>query len=55
MSTTYKFEVMVIVKDHHGISRTIEPIIEASSDSEARRIAEAQYPDASIRTITKIN
>lgn len=55
MSTTYKFKVMVVIKDPHGTSRTIYPIIEVSSDTEARRIAEADYPDGNVRTITKIH
>ncbi len=55
MAQTHKFSVMVVIKDKHGASRTITPIIEASTDTEARRIAEAQYPDASVRTVSKVN
>lgn len=55
MATTHKFSVMVVIKDNHGISRTITPIIEATSDMEAKRIAQAQYPDASVRTVSKIH
>ncbi|WP_164714345.1 hypothetical protein [Chitinophaga rhizosphaerae] len=53
MAQTHKYKVMVIVKDNHGASRTIYPIIEAGTDLEAKRIAQAQYPDASVRTVTK--
>lgn len=45
---------MIVIKDNHGVSKTIYPIIEANTDLEAKRIAQAQYPDASIRTITKV-
>lgn len=55
MATTYKFSVMVVIKDSHGFSRTITPIIEATSDLEAKRIAIAQYPNGSVRTVSKIN
>ena len=55
MATTHKFSVMVVVKDFHGASRTITPIIEASSETEARRIAEAQYPNGSVRTVSKLS
>ena len=55
MAQTHKFSVMVVIKDDHGISRTITPIIEASTDMEAKRIAIAQYPDASVRTVSKIS
>ncbi|PSL50381.1 hypothetical protein CLV51_1011726 [Chitinophaga niastensis] len=54
MATTHKFSVMVVIKDNHGVSRTLTPIIEASSDIEARRIAEAQYPNGSVRTVSKV-
>jgi len=54
MAQTHKYKVMVVVKDHHGNSTTIYPVIEASSDSEAKRIAIAQYPAGSVRTVTKI-
>lgn len=56
MSTTQKFKVMIVIKDRHGNSKTIYPIIEASSDMEAKRLAQAQYPDAArIGTVTKTN
>ncbi|WP_157986274.1 hypothetical protein [Chitinophaga alhagiae] len=54
MATTQKFKVMVVIKDNHGVSRTIYPIIEAGTDLEAKRLAQAQYPDASVRTVTKV-
>lgn len=53
MSTTYKFKVMVVIKDKHGFSQTIYPIVEASTDTEAKRIAIAQYPDGDVRTVSK--
>jgi hypothetical protein len=46
---------MVVIKDSHGFSRTITPIIEAATDTEAKRIAIAQYPNGSVRTVSKIN
>jgi hypothetical protein len=54
MSTTYKFKVLVNIKDEHGTSRSISPIIEAS-EHEARQIAEAQYPNGDVRSASKIN
>ncbi|MBV8254836.1 MAG: hypothetical protein JO154_19705 [Chitinophaga sp.] len=53
MGTSIKFKVLVVYTDKFGISRSIYPIIEAPNEVEARRIAAAQYPNASIRTVTK--
>lgn len=50
-----KFKVMVVIKDQHGISRTIYPTIEASSETDAKQIAKFQYPNGDIRTVSKIN
>ncbi|GEP88957.1 hypothetical protein SAMN05660909_02617 [Chitinophaga terrae (ex Kim and Jung 2007)] len=55
MAQTQKFKVMVVIKDNHGVSRTIYPIIEAGTDLEAKRIAIAQYPNGDVRTVSKIN
>lgn len=54
MAVTSKFKITVVIKDNHGVSKTIYPIIEASTDLEAKRIAQAQYPEASVRTVTKV-
>jgi hypothetical protein len=54
MAQTHKFKVSVTIKDNHGITRTIYPIIEAQSDGEARKIAEAQYPNGRVGIISKV-
>ena len=54
MSTTYKFKVTIIIKEGGG-SRTIYPIIEASSSTEAVRIAKAQFIMADVRSASKVN
>lgn len=54
MATTYKYKMLIVIKDNHGVSKTIYPIIEASSDKEARDIAKAQYPNSDVRSATKM-
>lgn len=44
-----KYELFVLLADN----RSIRPIIEASSPSEAKKIAQAQYPDAKHITTKK--
>jgi hypothetical protein len=55
MFPTYKFKVSIAVKSKTGSSETIYHIIEASSSSEAKRIAEAQFPNGRVFTVSKIN
>ena len=55
MATTYKFKVSVSIKTKTGSSQTIHPIIEAATSTEAKRIAEAQYPNGSYFSVTKIS
>lgn len=54
MAMTSKYKVLVVIIDSHGVSKTIYPIIEASSEREARDIAEAQYPEGDVRSATKV-
>jgi hypothetical protein len=53
MATTYKFKVILTIKSGSTTQR-IEPIIEATSNSEAIKIAKAQYPTGYIITASQI-
>lgn len=53
MPTTHKYKVLVVIKVN-GSSQTIYPIIEASSEHEARVIAKAQYPQGDVRSVSQI-
>lgn len=55
MATTYKFKVTVSIKDNHGISKTIYPIIEATTTTEAMQIAKAQYSNGNVTGASKIS
>ena len=54
MATTYKFKVMVVIKEK-GSSKTIYPIIEASSSTEAQQIAKAQFYGGDVRSASKLS
>lgn len=54
MATTFKFKVTVVIKEGSG-SKTIYPIIEASSSTDALRIAKAQFITGDVRSASKIN
>lgn len=54
MSVTYKFKVSIDIKTKSGSSQTIYPIIEAANNNEAKRIAEAQYPQGRVFTVSKV-
>ncbi len=54
MATTYKFKVTVVIKES-GISKTIYPIVEATSSTEALKIAKAQYATGDVRSASKLS
>ena len=54
MPTYYKFKVTIIIKNSSGASKTICPIIEATSSTEAINIAKAQYPEGDVRSASKV-
>ncbi len=53
MATTYKFKVTVVIKEK-GSSKTIYPIIEATTSTEAQQIAKAQFYGGDIRGASKL-
>ena len=55
MAQTFQFKVLVVIKEKSGASKTIYPIIEASSVTEAIQIAKAQFPNGDVRNASKIN
>ena len=54
MAATFKYKVMVVIKEK-GISKTLSPVIEASSEAEAKNIAKAQFAGADVRSASKVS
>jgi hypothetical protein len=54
MASMYKYKVMIIIKEK-GISKTLYPVIEASSETEAKKIAKAQFLSGEVKSASKIS